>query len=137
FAAEPTLANEQDTPRRFRAAAAAALAGCGQSEDADKPDERERGRLRRQALDWLRADLEGWRRLLDTAPNKAEVVTHVTNLLQVWLTAPEYAGVRAAESLAKLPEAERQLWQKLWDDVATTLAQAQAKTTPTKQPNAK
>jgi tetratricopeptide (TPR) repeat protein len=137
FAAEPTLANEQKTPHRFRAAATAALAGYGQSEDADKPDEKERGRLRRQALDWLRADLEGWRRQLDMAPNKAEVAAHVTKLLQVWLTAPGYAGVREAESLAKLPEAERSPWQKFWNDVAETLDRVRGKAPLKKESEAK
>jgi hypothetical protein len=29
---------------------------------------------------------------------------------------PDFAGVRG-DALAELPEAERQEWQKLWDDV--------------------
>jgi hypothetical protein len=43
----------------------------------------------------------------------------------------EYAQVlvqeavwRGPEALARLPEAERQEWQKLWADVADTLARA-------------
>jgi hypothetical protein len=43
------------------------------------------------------------------------------------------AGVRGAESLARLPEAERQAWQKLWDDVAALLARAQTKPAPEKK----
>jgi len=35
----------------------AALAAAGQGEDAAKLDDKERTRLRKQALDWLRADL--------------------------------------------------------------------------------
>src|SRR5262249_31381228 len=37
---------------------AAALAGCGQGEDARSLEDKERARLRQQALDWLRADLD-------------------------------------------------------------------------------
>jgi hypothetical protein len=33
-----------------------------------------------------------------------------------WTQAPDLAGVRG-DALAKLPEAERQEWHKLWDEV--------------------
>jgi hypothetical protein len=32
--------------------------------------------------------------------------------------------VRGSEALARLPEPERQAWQKLWADVADALSQA-------------
>jgi hypothetical protein len=41
-----------------------------------------------------------------------------------WLTDRDFAGVRGAESLARLPEAERQAWHQLWADVADTRARA-------------
>jgi hypothetical protein len=44
--------------------------------------------------------------------------------MQERLRDPEFGGVRGAEALAKLPEAERQQWQKLWADVAETLRRA-------------
>jgi hypothetical protein len=37
----------------------------------------------------------------------------------------------------RLFEAEREPWEKLWDEVATTLARAQADTTPEKKSVAK
>jgi hypothetical protein len=40
---------------------------------------------------------------------------------------PDFAGVRGDKALAKLPEAERQAWQKAWADVAHTLALAEGK----------
>ena len=43
-----------------------------------------------------------------------------------WREDIDFAGVRGPEALAKLPEAERKPWQELWDDVANTLARAQA-----------
>ena len=52
--ADPKLGDDRRAGHRYNAACAAALAGCGQGKDADKLDGRERGRLRRQALDWLR-----------------------------------------------------------------------------------
>jgi hypothetical protein len=39
--------------------------------------------------------------------------------------------------LAKLPETEREAWQKLWDEVANTLARAQANTTSEKKSDMK
>ncbi len=130
FAAEPALADNPRTFRRYNAACAAALAGCGQGKDVDKLDGAERARLRRQALDWLRADLEAWRRLLDEEPDKFRPV--IAKQMRHWLDDPDFAGVRGPQALAELPEAERQPWQKLWDDVA----KAQAKMTPAKKTGA-
>src|SRR5262249_4257103 len=53
FAGKPEL----ESGERYEAACAAALAGSGQGQDAAFLDDRERARLRQQALDWLRADL--------------------------------------------------------------------------------
>jgi tetratricopeptide (TPR) repeat protein len=116
FAAEPALAEKLGSPgSRYDAACAAALAGCGQGEDAKSLDDKEHARLRRQALDWLRADLAAWQKLLDKEPDKDP--TAAAQQLAHWLEDPDFAGVRGHEALAKLPEAERRDWQKLWDDV--------------------
>jgi tetratricopeptide (TPR) repeat protein len=133
--ADPKLGGDRRAGHRYHAACAAALAGCGQGKDADKLDGRERGRLRRQALDWLRADLDEWRRLLDMEPDKVRSV--LVQQLRHWLDDPVFAGVRGPQALAQLPEAEREPWQELWDEVATTLARAQAGTTPEKKSAAK
>jgi tetratricopeptide (TPR) repeat protein/serine/threonine protein kinase len=135
FAAQPALAERLGAPgSRYDAASAAALAGCGQGHDAGGLDAPERARLRRQALDWLRADLDAWGRTLDQDVDKARPVA--VSVLQHWLEDRDFAGVRGPEALAKLPEPERQSWQKLWDDAADMLARAQAKTTPEKKPDA-
>src|SRR5262249_52830376 len=57
LAAQPSLAGDLRAGHRYDAACAAVLAGCGQGNDAGKLDAAERDRWRRQALDWLRADL--------------------------------------------------------------------------------
>jgi hypothetical protein len=77
--------------------------------------------FRRQARDWMRAELEARRRLLEQEPGK---VLAVARGLQDWLWDSRFAGVRGPEALARLPEAERQEWQQLWTDVAATLARA-------------
>jgi hypothetical protein len=37
--------------------------------------------------------------------------------LQFWLEDDDFAGVRVAEALARLPQAERLYWQDLWKEV--------------------
>src|SRR5262249_10356427 len=109
FAAQPKLADDPGANHRYNAACAAALAGCGQGKDADKLDGRERVRLRRQALDWLRADLQAWDRLLDKEPKTARPA--IVQRAQQWLVGSAFAGVRGPQALAKLPEPEQQAWQ--------------------------
>jgi Flp pilus assembly protein TadD len=108
--------------RRYRAACAAALAGCGEGEDMPRPDETERARLRGQALEWLRADLAAWIKHLEgsSPPDRAAIRMALTS----WQHDLALAGVRDAGSLARLPAAERDQWNKLWTDVAATLAKA-------------
>jgi tetratricopeptide (TPR) repeat protein/serine/threonine protein kinase len=121
FAARPALAEDWQAGHRSRAAGLAALAAAGQGQDAAALDEKERTRLRRQALDWLRAEVTAWGRRLDQGADRAPAGLAQ---LQHWWNSPDLAGVREAEALARLPEAERQLWQALWGDVADTLARA-------------
>jgi serine/threonine protein kinase/Flp pilus assembly protein TadD len=125
FAEDPRLANDLGPQHRYNAACAAALAGFGQGKDAEQSDVKDRVRLRRQALDWLRADLVAWGRFLEKEPDKVAPV--LTKTMQHWQQDTDFAGVRGPEALAKLPEAERLEWQKLWADVAGTLAQAPGK----------
>jgi hypothetical protein len=54
-----------------------------------------------------------------------------------WQQDADFAGVRGPEALARLPEAERPGWRKLWTDVADTLARAQGKASPAPQPHSK
>jgi tetratricopeptide (TPR) repeat protein len=124
FDAQAKLADDLGTANRYNAACAAALAGCGNGEDADKLDDTERARLRRRALDWLRADLQAWGRLVDEEPDKARPM--IVKQMRHWLDDADFAGVRGAKALARLPEAEREPWQTLWSDVAVMLARAQA-----------
>jgi serine/threonine protein kinase len=155
FATEPKLNSDQPSLHRYNAACAAALAGCGQGKDAAGLDANERARLRQQALDWLRADLQGWRKLLEKEPDKAPVVQYQMRYWQqdrdfgsapmpvgpsiggrAWWMGREL-GVRSPEALAKLPESERLDWQKLWAGVAATLALAQEKAPLAKKPDTK
>jgi tetratricopeptide (TPR) repeat protein len=121
FAQDPKLIDDLGTSHRYNAACAAALAGCGEGDDAAKLDSDERARLRRQAMDWLRADLAAWRRVLEADADKARATVQQT--LRHWQQDTDFAGV-SGHGLAKLPETEWQAWQQLWADVEQTLRKA-------------
>jgi hypothetical protein len=124
FTAHPEVLAGPPTGNRYLAAGAAARAGCGHGRDAADLDEQSRAGFRRQALDWLRADLEA-RQL---GQELAKTPWQVASDLQCWLKDPAFDGVRGREALARLPEAERQAWHQLWVDVADTLARARCMT---------
>jgi tetratricopeptide (TPR) repeat protein len=127
FTAEPKLAADLQAAHRYRAAQAAALAGCGQGDGANL-DAAERARLRRQALQWLRADLDLWTRDLKTASPQAGQA--VGARMQQWLNEPSLAAVRDQSALAGLPAEERPLWQAFWADVAAARTRAAAAQKP-------
>jgi tetratricopeptide (TPR) repeat protein len=119
FAAEAKLAGDLHASHRYRAARAAARAGCGQGSDAGKLADKERARWRKQALAWLRADLALWRKQADS--DKVARQAEVRRQLRHWQRDSDLQCVRDKEALAKLPEAERADWKKLWADVEALL----------------
>ena len=76
--------------------------------------DKERARLRGQALDWLKADLTAWGKL---AEGPAEQRLRVRQTLTRWRADPDLTGVRDKDALAQLPEDERAKWQELWGEV--------------------
>jgi tetratricopeptide (TPR) repeat protein len=117
FAADPKLAADLRVPHRLTAARYAALAAAGEGEDAGKLSDQQRSRLRKQALGWLRADLDAHAPLADKPDSRVLVRQRLT----FWLKDEALAGVRDEKKLATLPEAERKEWRKLWADVAALL----------------
>jgi serine/threonine protein kinase/Flp pilus assembly protein TadD len=134
FAAQPALANDLKAQHRYSAACAAAQAAAGHGEDANNLDKRDRDRLRRQALAWLRADLEQYARIFEKGPPKA--LPAIEQRLQHWQQNTDLAGVRG-EALSKLPQADRERWHKLWTDVADTLTRIQEKINQQQNPASK
>jgi serine/threonine-protein kinase len=135
FTEQPRLADDLQGHHRYNAASAAALAGCGQGKDVEQTDGKERIRLRARSLEWLRADLAAYRKLLEKVPDRAAPL--VRERMQRWQKDTDFAGVRGAEALAKLPEAERHDWQKLWADVTDLLTRAGGKAGPEKKSSPK
>jgi tetratricopeptide (TPR) repeat protein len=123
FAAEPKLADDLKAGHRYRAARHAALAAAGQGEDASKLDDKEKTRLRQQALDWLRADLALHTRQQQTG--KPADRAAVQQALRRWQKDTDLAGIRDKDALAKLPAEERAACAKLWSDVVTLLKKAE------------
>jgi serine/threonine-protein kinase len=122
LSAEPKLAEDRQTLHRYNAACAAALAGTGQGRDEQPPDEAAKAKLRSQALDWLKAELAAWTKLLESGQPqaRADVEQNMTH----WKQDSDLAGVRDADALAKLPADERTAWQALWGDVDSLLKRA-------------
>jgi tetratricopeptide (TPR) repeat protein len=123
LAADPKLGDDRVKRHRYNAACAAALAGCGKSQDDPAPGEPARAALRRQALDWLEAERTAWARYLESGPAPARPA--IIKSLQHWQRDPDLAGVRDGAALARLPDEEQQAWRSLWSDVENLLKTAQ------------
>jgi serine/threonine protein kinase/Tfp pilus assembly protein PilF len=120
FAGQPELADAMGGRHLFNAACVAALAAAGQGKDAGNLDSKECGRLRRQALAWLRAELGKRNRQVENG--SADVRTQALRALAYWQQADDLVSVRTATALAKLPADEQRGWRQLWADVGKTLA---------------
>jgi hypothetical protein len=110
---------------RYNAACSAALAGCGQGEDASSLDDQEKARLRGQALKWLQADLALWTQSVHTGKPLDRATAQ--RVLPRWQQDPDLAVVRDSAALAKLPPAERMAWEKLWQEVEVLRGECSAK----------
>jgi tetratricopeptide (TPR) repeat protein len=119
FAADPKLADDLRAGHRYSAACYAALAAAGKGKDAARLDDKERTRLRQQALDWLKADLALYAKW--TASGPANALSFVQERLKHWQKDSDLAGIRDKAALAKLSAEERATCAKLWADVATLL----------------
>src|SRR5262249_16913811 len=123
LAAKPALPPGACALVRYDAARAAAQAAAGKGEDAPRLD-KERIRLRQQALAWLRDALKTHDQQLAGADAKGRAA--IAKTLQHWQQDADLASVRGEEALAKLPTAEREAWQQLWADVAALRTKASA-----------
>lgn len=122
FALDPKRVNDPRANYRTNAARAAAAAGTGTSASIGPLQEEERARCRRQARDWLRADLALLTKYLDSDKPPARAL--VRDAIQRWRHVPELTGVRAPHALAELREVERDGWRKFWADVDALLVRA-------------
>ncbi len=122
FTADPKQADAVSKSTRYDAACYAALAGCGQGNDADNLDDRERALWRRQALEWLRQDLTWWDKALDHG--NAQPRAQVRQAMRHWQTDVDFAGVRGNDALARIPAEERKEWERFWAEVDALIGRA-------------
>ena len=125
MAIDPKLGDARQPQHRYDAACAAALAGSGQGKDDPPPDDASKTKLRRQAFDWLKAELSAWTKVLDSGPPQAR--PFIAQTLQHWKVDSDLAAIRDPAALAKLSEAERKDWQALWFSVDAMLAKLSSK----------
>ena len=105
FRTQPKLADDMDVQNRYNAACDAAMAGSGQGKDDPPLDDEKKARWRQQAIDWLKADLTAWSKILESGPPQAR--QSISRTIQHWKARPDLAGLRDASALAKLPEDEQ------------------------------
>jgi serine/threonine-protein kinase len=122
FQAQPKLADDMRAQRRYNAACAAALAGCGQGTDNPPLDEPTKARWRKQAVEWLKADLAFWTRQVEAGPT--QVRQFVAQTLQHWRVDTDLAGIRGEAALVKLPEQEQKACRTLWKEVDALVTKA-------------
>jgi Flp pilus assembly protein TadD len=120
--ADPIPTTDKGANDRYTAACCAALAGCGKGEDATRLDDAGRAGWRRQALEWLQAELATHQKQLADHPTTAR--REVQGKLRDWQKDDDLNGVRSASELAKLPEADATAWARFWADVQSTLDKA-------------
>jgi serine/threonine-protein kinase len=122
FDIDPKQVTDLRAPHRSNAAYAAALAAAGQGEDTrllpDKVVVMVVVMLRRQALNWLRAELSKYS---EQAGRDTAAKQFVLDRLVHWQQDSELASVRDRQPLDQLPDDERRSWQSFWIDVADLL----------------
>ncbi len=128
FQTQPKLAENMQLPNRYNAACAAALAGSGQSKDDPPLDDIAKARWRKQAIDWLKADLAAWSKMLESGPPQVRQAIAMT--LQHWKADTDLAGIREPAALAKLRAGEQAACRNLWSQVEALLSKSGAKTKP-------
>lgn len=111
FANKPALTETH----RYNAACAAVLAGFGKGEKIDDITEAKYADWRKQALAWLRADLERLR--MRSERGSEGLRGSVRTTLRRWQSDAALAAVRDAKALAALPKEESEAWRTFWDEV--------------------
>jgi len=104
---------------RYNAARAAALAGCGQGNDAAVLDASKKNDLLHQACRWLKLDIAAWKDKL--AKPAAAVQIEARRILTRWRDDPALRTLRDPAALDELSIAERDEWKSLWTDLDALL----------------
>ncbi len=114
FAADPKSAEDRKAGHRHAAACCAARACTALH--ADRLEEQERARWRRQVLAWLQDEVAALARL--GTSGTPEDRTTLRQAVGQWQHDRDLARLRDPEALALLPAGERPGWLKVWADLA-------------------
>jgi eukaryotic-like serine/threonine-protein kinase len=125
FASNPGLAEDMTSGNRYNAACTAALAAAGRGEDP-LTDGAEKARWRKQAVEWLTADLAAWTGRIQAS--KPENRALAARTLQHWKEDADLAGIREPGAPAELLAEEQAACRKLWSEVDALLARAGGRT---------
>jgi WD40 repeat protein/serine/threonine protein kinase len=125
LASDPMLGDDRRAQHRYHAARAAALAAAGQGKARPPLDDAAKATLRRQVLDWLKAEFAAWDKHLESGPPRDRLTIVLT--LSDWKHENDLAGLRDAAALAKLPAEEQKTFIQLWTDVAELVKKAWVK----------
>ena len=120
LAADPKLGDDRRAGHRYNAACAAALAAAGQGKDEPPPDDAAKAELRRKALEWLRAELAAWSKVLESG-RPAGPRRRRRDAADTGRQDTDLAGIRDGDALATLPADERRAWEAFWKDVDALL----------------
>ena len=120
--ADPKLATDRQAGHPYNAACAAALAAAGKGKDEPPLDDTAKTKLRRQARDWLTAELVLWAKLNESGPPEAKAF--IVQTLKHWQEDTDLAGIRDRDALSRLSEEERKAWETLWEECETLLKKA-------------
>jgi serine/threonine-protein kinase len=115
FAKQPAPDDDFSTGHRYSAGCAAALAGSGTGTDAGRLDDQQKSALRRNSLEWLKADWAVWDKRERTDP--AGFRSRAAEVMSSWRNSPDLACVRTPEALSRLPQAESNDWRAFWTQV--------------------
>jgi tetratricopeptide (TPR) repeat protein len=136
LAANPAMADRWNHllvfPLRVGGAIHALKASIGTVKDAAQLSETEKTEYRQQALAWLKDEIAVLHKHLNGAPkNNVRVRALLGGLL--FQQTSYWQSVRDEKALAKIPQPERQEWQKLWLKVEFLLEQFQTELRPVKK----
>jgi eukaryotic-like serine/threonine-protein kinase len=123
LSADPKLGEDRAAGYRYNAACAAALAAGGTSRDEPALDEPARVEHGRKALDWLKAELATWNKVLESGLPESRLA--IVQTFQHWRNDSDLASVRDVDAIAKLPEAEQASWRRLWEEVGALQKRAE------------
>jgi tetratricopeptide (TPR) repeat protein/tRNA A-37 threonylcarbamoyl transferase component Bud32 len=123
LSARPTGASGMGSKIRYNAACCAVLAAAGQGARSPNLTGEERGKLRRESIQWLKADLMLCRKQVHSGDPLA-ILQVAEVMLPSWQNDGDLKTIRETEELVQLPPSEQEECLQLWSDVDSVQREA-------------